>query len=77
MAVSTEGIAERILVTVDSRGQVDSYEYACETGVDHQVVVGAIKSLESLGDVSEHGPSVFNKLLYLKCSEGLYKNAFL
>ena len=47
-----EGLPERILEAVASKGQVDSCQYACNFNIDHQSVVGAIKSLESLGDVS-------------------------
>ena len=47
-----EGLAERILDSIASQGEVDSYRYACSLEIDHQAVVGAIKSLESLGDVS-------------------------
>ncbi len=51
--VMAEGLPERILETVASSGQVDSYQYACSLNIDHQHVVGAIKSLESLGEVSK------------------------
>ncbi len=47
-----EGIAECILKTIASTGQVNSYQYANEVNTDHQTIVGAIKSLSSLGDVS-------------------------
>lgn len=33
-------------------GGVDSLDVASSIGVDHQVIVGAVKSLQSLGDVS-------------------------
>ncbi|XP_006822681.1 phenylalanine--tRNA ligase alpha subunit A-like [Saccoglossus kowalevskii] len=46
-----ENIAERILVNVDKNDTVDTEEFAKLVGVDHQQVVGAVKSLQSLGNV--------------------------
>lgn len=34
---------------------VESQNVACSLGVDHQVIVGAVKSLQSLGEVSFRG----------------------
>ena len=51
MAVK-EVAPEDLLKFISNRGSLDSYDYAQETGSEHQAVVGAIKSLESLGDVS-------------------------
>lgn len=36
-------------------GGLDSAELAAKLGVDHQVVVGAVKSLQALGEVSRAG----------------------
>ena len=47
-----EDFGEKILKLLATRGSFDSYELAQELGKDHQQVVGAIKSLQSLGDVS-------------------------
>ena len=47
-----EVVPDNLLKLLAERGSLDSYEYSKETGCDHQAVVGAIKSLESLGDVS-------------------------
>ena len=44
-------LQEAILLLLDVRGTLDSWEYSVECSKDHQVVVGAIKSLESLGEV--------------------------
>ena len=41
-----------LLHVLSSTDNVDSYEYARKIGKDHQLVVGAVKRLESLGDVS-------------------------
>lgn len=42
-------------------GGVDSVEVASSIGVDHQLVVGAVKSLQSLGDVSFDPPESHRK----------------
>ena len=50
-------LQETILRLVDERGTLDSWDYSIECCKDHQMVVGAIKSLESLGEVrTEHTP---------------------
>ena len=54
MANKSEVIAEEILQILATRSELDSYQYACETGRDHQVVIGGVKSLESLGDVCDY-----------------------
>ena len=46
-------LLEEILKAIDQQGQLDTYEYATTTGRDHQTVVGAIKSIESLGEVRQ------------------------
>ena len=45
-------MGERLLKLLASRGSLDSYKLSQELGVDHQQVVGAIKSVQSVGDVS-------------------------
>lgn len=52
MATKLDGLPEQILEIVAERSLLDSYQYACELGKNHQEIVGAVKSLESLGDVS-------------------------
>ena len=42
---------ELVLQTLKKKQVLDSCEFAKEIGRDHQLVVGAIKSLESLGEV--------------------------
>jgi len=44
-------VAEKILLELDKNPKVESLEFASRLSIDHQTVVGAIKSLESLGDV--------------------------
>ena len=45
-------VGERLLRILAERGSFNSYELSQEIGKDHQQVVGAIKSVQSLGDVS-------------------------
>ncbi|XP_072299747.1 phenylalanine--tRNA ligase alpha subunit [Eucyclogobius newberryi] len=46
------GVVEALLRLVENADDgVDSVEAAAALGVDHQVVVGAVKSLQSLGDI--------------------------
>ena len=52
LAESVEGeLGEVLLKLLASRGSLDSYALSQELGKDHQHVVGAIKSVQSLGDV--------------------------
>jgi len=44
-------VSEKILLELDKNPKVESLEFASRLSIDHQTVVGAIKSLESLGDV--------------------------
>ena len=44
--------AQEILLFLAEHKILDSYQYACDTGKDHQIIIGAIKSLQSLGNVS-------------------------
>ena len=46
-------VAEQLLLELDQAGTVDSTQVAKKLGVNHQNIVGAIKSLQSLGNVSE------------------------
>lgn len=52
MATTVDGLPEQILEIVAERSLLDSYQYANELSKNHQEIVGAVKSLESLGDVS-------------------------
>ncbi len=46
-----DALGERLLKILASRGSFDSYQLSQEIGRDHQQVVGAIKSVQSLGEV--------------------------
>lgn len=48
---SCDDLQEAVLRLVAERGTLDSWEYSIECCKDHQLVVGAVKSLESLGEV--------------------------
>ena len=43
-----------ILNELNSSGEINSLEYANQKGIDHQKIIGAIKSLESHGNVSQY-----------------------
>lgn len=42
---------EALLTEVDRTGDVDTLSLAKKLDIDHQKLVGAVKSLQSLGDV--------------------------
>lgn len=44
-------LSEKILVHLEQHGTVDSLELAKLWNEDHQKIVGAVKSLQSLGEV--------------------------
>lgn len=46
-----EALGERLLKILATNGSFDSYQLSQDMGKDHQQVVGAIKSLQSLGEV--------------------------
>ena len=52
MASRDAELGDVILQVLDKKGQLDSYSFSKETDRDHQSVVGAIKSLQSVGNVS-------------------------
>ena len=45
-------LSETLLKLIAERGQITSLAVARELGIDHQKVVGAVKSLQSLGEVN-------------------------
>ena len=64
-AGGTELLSETILKVIADRGKLDTWNYSLEIERDHQSIIGAVKSLESLGDVSE---VVGVDKQYLRCS---------
>ena len=59
---------EELLHVLSTTDSVDSYEYAQQIGKDHQLVVGAVKRLESLGDVSLPVRTVAKRLVFRSLS---------
>lgn len=51
-------LGESLLKLIAERGLISTLEVAKELGIDHQKVVGAVKSLQSLGEVIESKPEV-------------------
>ena len=51
--VSEQDLSGRLLKLLAERESFDSYVLSQELGKDHQQVVGAIKSIHSLGEVSD------------------------
>ena len=49
--MASESISQLLLERLDSTGSVDTLEFAKTIGKEHQAVVGAIKSLQALGNV--------------------------
>ncbi len=49
--MANEAVAQLILETVQQREPVDTFDLAKEYGKDHQVLVGAVKSLQAMGHV--------------------------
>lgn len=53
------GVVETLLRLIEKADDgVDSLEVANSLGLDHQLIVGAVKSLQAVGDVSLPGCSV-------------------
>ena len=51
--MADSGVLESVLRRVAKvDGGIDSQNVASSLGVDHQVIVGAVKSLQALGEVS-------------------------
>ncbi|XP_064612534.1 Na(+)/citrate cotransporter-like [Liolophura sinensis] len=48
-------LTDVVLEAVDKNGGVETLELASQLSVDHQKIVGAVKSLQSLGDADDRG----------------------
>ena len=42
-----------VLEALEERGSLETFEFAKELGKDHQAIVGSVKSIHALGDVSD------------------------
>ncbi len=50
--MGSESLSQIILEAVDLEGAVDTFDLSKKYDKDHQLLVGAVKSLQSLGNVS-------------------------
>ena len=44
-------LTEKILKIIDSKNEIDTYDLAGELNEDHQKIIGAVKSLQALGNI--------------------------
>lgn len=51
--MGTQSVDRLVLEAVEERGSIETFEFAKELGKDHQSIVGSVKSIHALGDVSE------------------------
>ena len=50
--MGTQSLERLVLEAVEERGSIETFEFAKELGKDHQSIVGSVKSIHALGDVS-------------------------
>lgn len=50
-------LTEQILLYVDQKGSVDTLDLVAFFGIDHQKIVGAVKSIEATGDLLHSEPA--------------------
>lgn len=51
--MGTQSLDRLVLEAVEEKGSIETFEFAKEIGKDHQSIVGSVKSIHALGDVSE------------------------
>lgn len=51
--MGTQSLDRLVLEAVEERGSIETFEFAKEVGKDHQSIVGSVKSIHALGDVSK------------------------
>lgn len=73
-AMSQLSLGEEILRLINAEGKINSLDIAAKLGVDHQKVVGALKSLDSLGDVISWQQIETKKFELTKEGEGIVEN---
>ncbi len=61
LEISIMELAEKVLQVLSDEGSTDSLKLTSKFNEDHQKIVGAIKSLESLGDVVKTDTKVVKK----------------
>ena len=52
--MAAESLNQFLLEKIDANGTVDTLELSKECNKDHQSLVGAVKSLQTLGNVSSY-----------------------
>ena len=52
--MGTHSLDKVVLEALEERGSIETFEFSKELGKDHQSVVGSVKSIHALGDVSEN-----------------------
>lgn len=55
-------LSQVVLTEVDKQGEIDTLKLSQSIKEDHQKIVGAVKSLQSLGDVRFFKAFVSNRL---------------
>lgn len=50
--MGTQSLDRLVLEAVEERGSIETFEFAKECGRDHQSIIGSVKSIHALGDVS-------------------------
>lgn len=50
--MGTQSLDKVVLEALEERGSIETYEFSKELGKDHQSIVGSVKSVHALGDVS-------------------------
>lgn len=51
--MGTHSLDKVVLEALEERGSIETFEFSKELGKDHQSVVGSVKSIHALGDVSK------------------------
>lgn len=66
-----------VLEALEERGSLETFEFAKELGKDHQAIVGSVKSIHALGDVSEHVQCTFPSVIYIRsCVLFMFRKLF-
>ena len=52
--MGTHSLDKVVLEALEERGSIETFGFSKELGKDHQSVVGSVKSIHALGDVSEN-----------------------
>ena len=61
--MGTQSLDKVVLEALEERGSIETYEFSKELGKDHQSIVGSVKSVHALGDVSIFKGSYLRNLI--------------